>query len=242
MTLMKANLDTRKDSSIGERAYVQIRSDILFGRLAPGQKLRLEVLKSDYQTSISTLRELLNRLTSEGLITAERHRGFEVAPVSIENMGEVAAMRLLLECHALTRSFAVGDTEWEGRVVAAHHKLSRLEQSLIAGKHADAETWKRYDWEFHRALISGCGSAALLDTHAGIYDKYLRYQMIAVIFRGEVAAIEHRQLLECAFKRDAAKACKILKKHIESCVDYTVSSGRLSLMQSSHAPAISAVS
>jgi DNA-binding GntR family transcriptional regulator len=155
---------------------------------------------------------------------------------------ELAELRLLLEGHAMEASFARADMEWEGRVVAAHHKLSRLEQSLIAGKHADAETWKRYDWEFHRALISGCGSAALLDTHAGIYDKDLRYHMIAVIFRVEVAAIEHRQLLECAFKRNAAKACKILKRHIDACVDYTVSSGRLSLMQSSHAPAISAVS
>jgi len=242
MMLMISDIEAGKDTSIGERAYRQIRSDIIFGRLEPGQKLRLEDLKQDYRTSISTLRELLSRLASEGLIVAEGHRGFEVAPVSIENMREVAAMRLLLECHALTRSFSAGDMEWEGRVVAAHHKLSRLEQLLIAGNDADAETWKRYDWEFHRALISGCGSAALLETHAGIYDKYLRYQMIAVIFRGEVAAIEHRQLLDCALKRDAAKACKILRKHIDGCVDYTLASGRLNAMRPSREAAVAAVS
>ena len=42
-----------------------------------------------------------------------------------------------------------------------------------------AETWKRYDREFHRALIAACGSQVLLETHAQIYDRYLRYQMIA---------------------------------------------------------------
>jgi DNA-binding GntR family transcriptional regulator len=147
--------------------------------------------------------------------------------VSIEDMREVAAMRLLLETHALTRSFADGDMEWEGRVVAAHHKLSRLEQLLMAGETADTETWKRYDWEFHRALISACGSEALLQTHATIYDKYLRYQMIAVIFRGKVAAQEHRQLLDCALQRDAGKACAILRRHINGCVDYTADGGLL---------------
>jgi DNA-binding GntR family transcriptional regulator len=227
MTPMLNHPDRPRDESIGEKAYRQIRSDIIFGRLQPGQKLRLDDLRQTYSTSISTLRELLNRLASEGFITAEGHRGFEVTPVSIEAMREVAAMRLLLECHALTQSFSAGDMEWEGRVVAAHHKLSRLEQLLMAGKDADAELWKRYDWEFHHALISGCRSTALLDTHAGIYDKYLRYQMIAVIFRGEIAAAEHRQLLECALKRDAAKACKILERHIDGCVDYTAAGDRL---------------
>lgn len=242
MTPMIPRIEAAKDEAIGERAYRQIRADIIFGRLGPGQKLRLEELRQDYRTSISTLRELLNRLASEGLIAAEGHRGFEVAPVSIGNLREVAAMRLLLECHALTRSFAAGDMEWEGRVVAAHHKLSRLEQFLIAGENAEAETWKRYDWEFHSALISACGSAALLDTHAGIYDRYLRYQMIAVIFRGEVAAIEHRHLLDCALKRDAAKACGILKKHIDGCVDYTLASGRLDASRMREAAVAVAVS
>src|SRR6266487_1298585 len=73
----------------GERAYRRIRHDILFGRLAPAQKLKLDGLKESYSVSVSTLRELLNRLTSEGLIVAEGARGFEVAPISPENLKEV---------------------------------------------------------------------------------------------------------------------------------------------------------
>jgi len=34
-------------------------------------------------------------------------------------------------------------------------------------------------------------------------------------------------LLECALKRDAAKACKILERHIDGCVDYTAAGDRL---------------
>jgi DNA-binding GntR family transcriptional regulator len=55
-----------KVETVGERVYRRLRNDIVFGRLAPGQKLKLEVLKDSYGISVSTLRELLNRLTSEG--------------------------------------------------------------------------------------------------------------------------------------------------------------------------------
>ncbi len=216
---------TSEYDSIGERAYRRIRTDIIFGTLPPTEKLRLDRLREDYGASVGTLRELLSRLASEGLVVAEGQRGFEVAPVSAENLREVAALRLLLESHALTQSFKAGDVEWEGRVVSAYHKLSAIEKRLLAGDRADAETWKRYDWDFHHALISACGSNALLETHAPVYDKYLRYQMIAGIFRGEVAAHEHRKLLDCAMERNAKAARDVLKIHIEACVDYTLAKG-----------------
>ena len=59
------------DEPVGESAYRRIRSDIVFGKLAPGQKLTLDRLKEAYSASVSTLREILNRLSSESLIKAE---------------------------------------------------------------------------------------------------------------------------------------------------------------------------
>jgi DNA-binding GntR family transcriptional regulator len=218
---------TSEYDSISERAYRQIRTDILFGKLLPSEKLKLDRLREDYRASVGTLRELLSRLATEGLVVAEGQRGFEVAPVSAENLREIAALRLLLESHALTQSFEAGDMDWEGRVVSAYHKLSAIEKRLLSGDRADPETWKRYDWEFHHALISACGSNALLETHGPVYDKYLRYQMVAGIFRGEIAAHEHKQLLDCALTRDAATARDVLTIHIEACVDFTISKAKL---------------
>jgi DNA-binding GntR family transcriptional regulator len=211
--------------SVSEKAYRRIRGDIIFGKLLPAEKLKLDRLREEYGASVGTLRELLNRLATEGLVIAEGQRGFEVAPVSAENLREIAALRLLLESHALTQSFQAGDMDWEGRVVSAYHKLSAIEKKLVAGDRADPETWKRYDWEFHHALISACGSNALLETHAPVYDKYLRYQMIAGIFRGEIAAHEHKTLLDCALTRDARTARDVLVVHIEACVDFTLEKG-----------------
>jgi len=216
--------------SVSEKAYRRIRTDIIFGKLLPNEKLKLDRLREDYGASVGTLRELLSRLASEGFVVAEGQRGFEVAPVSAENLREIAALRLLLEAHALTQSFRAGDMDWEGRVVSAYHKLSAIEKRLLSGERADAETWKRYDWEFHHALISACGSNALLETHAPVYDKYLRYQVIAGIFRGEIAARENHRLLDCALSRDAMTACEVLTVHIEACVDYTLANGNLAFM------------
>ncbi len=219
--------ETHPTETVGEKAYRRIRNDIIFGRLLPGQKLKLDRMKERYGTSVSTLRELLNRLTSEGLIVAEGLRGFEVPPVSGPDLRDVASLRLLLECHALHESFAAGDMEWEGRVVSAHHKLHSMEKRIQQGSTDEVELWKNYDWQFHQALISACGSRALMETHGGVFDKYLRYQMVALSNRGEISVREHRLMLECALKRDAAGACKVLTEHIKGGVDFALASGTI---------------
>lgn len=213
--------------TVGESAYRRIRADIVFGRLAPGRKLKLDRLKADYGVSVSTLREILNRLQSERLVVAEGQKGFEVAPVSVANLREVAALRQLLECRALEQSFRSGDIDWEGRVVAAHHRLARLEERMAQGDRSGTEEWKQYDWQFHQALISACGSRLLIDTHAAVFDKYLRYQMIALSYRGDVASREHALLLESALERDAAKACEVLRQHVEGGVEHALATGTI---------------
>jgi DNA-binding GntR family transcriptional regulator len=200
----------------------------VFGRLQPGKKLKLEMLKADYGASISTLREILNRLQSERLVVAEGQKGFEVAPVSIANLREIAALRQLLESRALEQSFRAGDMEWEARVVAAHHRLSRMEERMARGDRSGTEAWKQYDWQFHQALISACGSKMLIDIHAAVFDQYLRYQMIALSYRGDIAAREHALLLESALKRDAAHACDVLRRHVSGGVEHALATGTIS--------------
>ena len=122
----------RHAETVGESVYRRIRSDIIFGILPPGQKLRLEKVSESYGTSISTLRELLNRMCAEGLIVAEGQRGFEVASVSADDFRQVAALRLFSKIMRWN-TFRLGDLDWEGRVVSAHHKLAVMERRMLAG-------------------------------------------------------------------------------------------------------------
>jgi GntR family transcriptional regulator, carbon starvation induced regulator len=212
--------------TVGDEGYRRIRSDIIFGRLQPDQKLRLEALKERYGVSISTLREILSRLSSEGFVVAEGRRGFEVAPVSATDLRELAELRVLLESHAIEQSFERGDTEWEGRVVSAHHKLAVVEQRMGASKRENA-LWKRYDEEFHQALISNCGSKALVEAHRRVFDRYFRYPMIWADRRGIEPIKQHRQLMECALARDSKRAKAILRVHVNSCVEHAIAGAKL---------------
>ena len=197
----------------------------MLGRLVPGERLKLDRLKARYSAGISTLREILSRLSSEDLVVAEGQRGFQVAPISIEELKEIGSLRLLLEQHALEQSFAAGDLDWEARVVGAHHKLASTEATLAPGS-SGPMLGKRYDSDFHQALVSACGSRALLRTLANVHDRFMRYLMVALVFRGEIAIEEHKLLLQSALKRDVPTAKRTLARHIEGAVDSALSSDR----------------
>ena len=218
----KKNVMTKSLNAVGTSTYQSIKRDIIFGDLAPASKLKLETLRKNYNASMSTLRETLNRLASEGFVDALDQRGFFVTPVSKEDLMEVANLRVLLECHALKLSIDNGDTDWEGNLVSAHHKLSSMEQKMLSGDDSQKEDWKRYDWEFHLALIEACGSRNLISLHSVLYDKYLRYQMLMLTHRGQEAADEHKKMLEAALERNVEAATNTLTVHIEKGLEHTL--------------------
>ena len=213
--------------TIGDATFRTIRSDIIHGVLRPGDKLTLDRLKQRYEVSVGTLREVLTRLASESFVVAEGQKGFEVTPASEDELRELGSLRLLLESLALGLSLASGDLEWEGRVVAAHHKLAAIEKRLLAGEARNIVDWVRYDFSFHNALISACGSAALLSLHATIFDRFLRYHMLASSFRGAGVVGDHQALFELALARDASGAVDMLAGHVGKGVEHVLSTGVL---------------
>ena len=208
--------------TIGSTIYKKIKNDIIFGKLLPSEKLKLDNLKSKYPASLSTLRETLNRLASEGFVVAEEQRGFFVTPCTKDDLIEIANLRILLETHAMNLSFKNGDTDWEGNLVAAHHKLSLMEKRMEKKEDGIIEIWKQYDWEFHLACIGACGSKNLLRLHSNLFDRYLRYQIILLQFRGEEAIDEHNQIYNFSKERDADNAIKYLKIHIEKGLEHAL--------------------
>ena len=206
-----------ESSSVADIVYQRLRADILGGALPPGMKLKLEGLRARYDVSINTLRETLSRLAADGLVEAEGQRGFTVMPASLADLIDITETRRLLECHAARLSVERADLEWESRLVAAYHKLSRAEELVArdAAKHADAlETYNR---EFHGVLISGCHSRWLLHLHRMMYDQSLRYRMLAFRvkdFPRDQSRREHKQILDAALARDVETLVAVLGAHI----------------------------
>ena len=81
-------------TTVGASTYERIRHDIIFGSLRPGVKLKLDPLRKNYGVSVTTLREILNRLVSEGFVRAEEQRGFFVSSVSRVDLIEISNLRI----------------------------------------------------------------------------------------------------------------------------------------------------
>lgn len=221
-------MDAEKEiSTVGEAAFAAIRADIIYGRLKPQEKLRLEALKLRYQVSVSTLREILSRLTTEDLVVSEGQRGFQVCASTESNLREIGDLRLLLENHGLAVSFRAGDLEWEGRVVAAYHKLSKVEQLLLSGDSARTPEWIKYDWAFHQAMVSACGSELLMNMLSSVFDRFMRYHMLAVSFRGPAVSADHKRLFDLTMSRDVTGAQKILAAHVNGGIEHILSTGKI---------------
>ncbi len=214
-----------EDDTVGEVAYRRIRSHIVNGHLKPDEKLKLDRMKEIYGASVTTLREILNRLAVEELVTAEGQRGFRVAGVSDADLRDLADLRTLLETHALRQSIVLGDLDWAAGVVAAHYKLSVLEGELMDRKAGAVEQWVACDWGFHHATISACRQPVLMRTHASVFDRFARYHMLALDFRGKAVAEEHVRLRDLVIERRTDDAVELLSRHIRSGVEHVMASG-----------------
>ncbi|RCK40600.1 GntR family transcriptional regulator [Thalassospira xiamenensis] len=207
-------------STVAETVYNEIRDDILYGELQPGVKLKLDALRDRYNAGVNTLREVLNRLVASGFVFVEGQKGFRVVETSPSNFKELTAMRLLLETNGLAKSIDAGDVEWEGRVAAAHHKLSTIEKRMLTEDSRELTVrWSQYDREFHQALISACGSDLHMRMHREIFDQFRRYVVIELKthgFRAEEIIDEHRGICDLALARDKTAALSKLTDHIET--------------------------
>ena len=209
--------------SVTENIFKKIKYDIVFGNLEPDQKLKLNLLQKEYNVSISILREVLNRLCGDGFIIYKVQKGFFVSPISKKDLYEIADLRITLETHALEISIKNKDYEWEAELLGAYHKLNHAENELEKNNLNAKSLWTKYDAEFHQMLIKKCNSLNLIRIHEVIFDKYLRYQLLILKYRGKDSIKEHKDLLDYALISNIQKAQNTLRDHIKKGVDYASS-------------------
>ncbi len=203
--------------TLTERAYGVLREDILMGRLPPETKLQTEMLKARYGMGGSTLREALTRLTGESLVTFEGQRGFRVAATSREDFADLCDIRRIMEMEALRRSIMAGDDAWEARVVAAHHRLTKIEDLIPERLEEVYDDWEEWNRRFHKALISACPSRWLNRTYDLLFQQAERYRRITYA-TGRVhprdVQQEHTAIKDAALARDVDAACGLAASHI----------------------------
>ena len=207
------------NKTLSEAAYAALRNDIIAARLAPEQKLRIEELRQQYGTGASPLREALNRLAGEGFVTSAGQRGFRVSPLSLIDLKDITRLRIMLECEAIRESIRSGNDAWEANIVAAFHRLSKVESS----RDQEFSEWELRNQEFHEALIAACKSSWLLRFRRTLFEQHKRYRLISILEHDENRDVgaEHAAIKDAVLNRDIELACRATESHITRTVAST---------------------
>tara|TARA_R110002020_G_scaffold364654_1_gene576946 strand:- start:1626 stop:2285 length:660 start_codon:yes stop_codon:yes gene_type:complete len=204
-----------------EQALDKLRIAILTGKLAPGTALKMSNVQEICGVSVSSTREALAGLVSTGLVTAEHNRGYQVASLSVYELDDLVATRIRVEGWALQQSIETADEFWEANILSSLHLLERLPRMQATGQAAFDRQWEERHIDFHRSLISSCGSEITLkfcDSLRENNDRYRRFS--ATLEKGERdVSNEHRKIAEAAIERDAKAAVDLLSKHYRETAD-----------------------
>jgi GntR family carbon starvation induced transcriptional regulator len=216
---MTANMELRATAEAPgtfiEAVQQRLREDIVSGRLAPREKLRLAELKSRYEMGTSPLREALSRLVGEGLVTFESNKGYRVRGLSKEDLADIAYMRTAVETFAIRTAIERGGMEWESGIVGSLHALVALTEDTATDR-ASLDAWNVAHDRFHETLLSACGSSRVFETQRQLAEQHNRYRRI---FMGDnlprqLIIDEHRNIAEAALARDADRAAALLGRHM----------------------------
>lgn len=196
--------------------YWDLRKRLIAAEFSAGDKLKPEELRARYGCAASTIREVLFRLSCDRLVDFQDQRGFRMPDISRELLDELTALRSLVEREGARLSIANGDLEWEADLTAAHHKLMHVESSIARGAQDYEQVLAASEWQFHRTLISACGSETLKDHYRDVHDRQRLCLVLAargVAYR-EGNPEEHRAILDAALARDAKLCDELLDAHL----------------------------
>jgi len=212
----------------------QIAAFVAERDLKPGDRLPSEQkLARQFNISRATVREAIVALEVFGLIDVRINCGAVIldphastkleqgdlssSSVSGERLEEVARLRILLETDGARQSIANAGVDWESALVAAHHRLAHVEFRMKSGSVTNYELWRQYDWQFHEALVAGCGSQLHMELHKAAFDQFRKIAALeyrAVGFRGLRIIEEHKAILDAALARDSEACAEALERHI----------------------------
>ncbi|GAB3626904.1 GntR family transcriptional regulator [Pandoraea terrae] len=197
-----------KSLSTAERAYEEIRKQILSGQLSEGSPIRQDDIAAQLGVSKIPVREALMRLQSEGWVSLKRNVGAIVSPLTVSDCVEMLDMRIALECRAL--ELAVPNM--------APSDLALAEQLLERYAKADTpQAWSDLNLAFHQCLYSPANRPKLVATAQAAQERMGRFLRLHVSMDAEHqrSADEHLAIHQACVAGDTKTAVRLLRKHLE---------------------------
>lgn len=141
---------------LSDRLYTTLRSWILRGDLAPGQRVVESEIARTLGTSPTPAREAIRRLAHEGLVTNRPHIGHFVTRTSPVQAREAREVRVMLETAAARRA--------AGRLPDANRAALDRELAHLAdaAERNDIGAFRDADMRFHREAVTAGGNSMLI--------------------------------------------------------------------------------
>lgn len=219
-------------STASARAYELIRSLILEGRFAPGERLKEEELTDLCGVSRTPVREGLRRLAIEGLVVVTPHQGAQVADVGEGELEEIYALRAMIEGHAAGRAALFIKEEDIDRLkqLAAEMEAAVADAAGSMLGAPGAELNARFtpaNSEFHRIILDAAMSPRLAAMAALVVEIPLILRTLARYSDQELMrSLQHHRELIAAFEaRDDDWARSVMRSHIHAAAHAIVRPG-----------------
>jgi DNA-binding GntR family transcriptional regulator len=189
----------------------QLRSGVMQGRYAPGQRLIEADLTRELGISRGPLREAFRRLSAEGLLEIVPHRGALVRRLTLREMKELFQIRVGLETLAAQLAAeAMGDPQVRARFEREIEPIWD-ETPRIAGPAYIDENHR-----FHDAVTQASGNEQLIRLTRQLRLTALMYQLVSTLKHENIAAsvAEHRLIAKAILNGDGASAQQHVRSHL----------------------------
>jgi DNA-binding GntR family transcriptional regulator len=204
----------RKSDTSKGRIYHNLRRSIILGQLEPGEKLHLDKLAERYRTSVTPVREALQMLAQEELVTSKPHSGYFVTQMSLKELTDLFELREILELAAVELA-AAKITE------AQLEELEGVHSQNVKGEELNYERAVIENRQFHYLIALASGNQELAETLGRVHDRLARF--FVFVHSPEGVEQRHRVLIDALRSHDVILAQQTMLEEINETREYTLS-------------------
>lgn len=195
---------TGKEGEV-DRVYRLLKGWLIECEFAPGEFLAEVDLARRCDTSRTPVREACNRLAQDGWMLRHRHRGYQVAPVSIKALLETYEFRKILECFTTEKVAQIG----------SNAQLAQLRDavSIEEDRSADVHRIIEASDAFHMSIARIAGNQKVIEQLTLTLEYLHRFDRLSA--RRELSWIPHGEILSALEARRPAEARQAMATHID---------------------------
>lgn len=195
---------------LADRAYVELRDQIVTLAIPPGAPINEESLGRELQMGRTPLREAIKRLALENLVCVYPRRGTFATEINITDLAHVSDVRVQLEGHAAYRAAQRLTPDQRDELDELLAEVARAEEG------GDHDVLMGLDARVHRFVYRCAGNPYLRETLERYLNLSLRiwYLVLGRLPHLSERVHEHRDLLHAIRDRSAERARAIAVEHV----------------------------